>query len=359
MQLVKAGQHQRHRSSASRAYADRSGVAAVIHRWQCSECRLSVPWPVAAPVRCSCGHVDNDPQPCRINRERFRTRKQQCQCCEHWDARCKLMGKQCSVEKFWIGEVLCPGGKTFPKGRVGFLAVAYMPIGGTEVWHQTLIPRLDSVAGFVAFEPQLAGGNLDRLPCVTEMGLEAAKQLASSCDVLVVWGIGSKLGNVLDGCDKPPRVISVSHCDSRSEWTSDMMMGQAPWTDHSVYLCPTGRETCPPGIPASHIPNAPSPERVASAMTREQARASLGIARDERLLLAVSRLSPEKQVAKLIQAVDRLPKSYRLIVAGTAGGWSSSHAATLKAIASDRVSFVGNVDPPADLLAAADAFLAA
>lgn len=234
--------------------------------------------------------------------------------------------------------------------------MSYQRIGGTEVWHQTLLPRLRGVAGFVALEPTLATGDFSKLDCPTAVGIDAAKQLAASVDVLVVWGIGDRLLEVLS--QSRPNVISVSHCDARSEWTIQMMAAQKSWTDHAVYLCPTGLQTIPPGVDSTYIPNAPDPARIAGT-TRHQERSRLGLASTDRLLISVSRLSPEKQVAKLIRAVDYLPHNYKLAIAGTSSGWSHKHADELRAIAGPRVQFLGNIDPPGGLLSAADAFLSA
>ncbi len=269
------------------------------------------------------------------------------------------MAKPCRVERYWAGYEQCPKRlrQTFTRGKVGFLAIAYMPIGGTEVWHQTLLPRLDGVAGFVALEANLAKGDFSRLPCDAGIGMQAARALAESVDVLVAWGIGSQLGEILPA--NRPRVISVSHCDGRSDWTRQMMAGQARWTDHAVFLCPSGRNTCPAGIPATQIANAPDPERVKSSRTRQAAREHFGVRDSDKLLVSFSRLSPEKGLAALVQAMDVLPREYRLIIAGSSYGWSSDHAACLRELAGDRVHFVGNIDPPGDMLVAADAVVSA
>ncbi len=326
-------------------------------------CGRSYPSHLALPITCVCGELAGIETPDVDIRS---LRRPICDGCQHRKPRdrCGLLPEGRNYIEGAKGlpnpDAYCPDGKwagPFVHGRVGFLAVSYMTIGGTEVWHQTLVPRLEDVVGFVALEPTLASGPFEKLGCTAAVGLQAARQLAACVDVLVVWGVGSKLGEVLTR--SRPRVISVSHCDNRSQWTVEMMQAQSAWTDHCVYLCPTGRDTCPPDHPTTLLPNAPSPERVKTTKLRAAMRRELGIAPDERLLLSVSRLSPEKRVNRLIEAVRYLPGSYRLIVAGSSAGWSVGHGDELRAKACDRVQFVGNVESPGNLLAAADAFLSA
>lgn len=326
-------------------------------------CGRSYPSRLALPITCVCGELAVIKMPDVDIRS---LRRPICDGCQHRKPRdrCGLLPEGRNYIEGAKGlpnpDAYCPDGKwagPFVRGRVGFLAVSYMAIGGTEVWHQTLIPRLEDVAGFVALEPTLASGPFEKLGCTAAVGLQAARQLAACVDVLVVWGVGAKLGEVLTR--SRPRVISVSHCDNRSQWTVDMMQAQSAWTDHCVYLCPTGRDTCPPDHPTTLLPNAPSPERIKPSKARTTIRRELGISHGERVLLSVSRLSPEKRVDRLINAVTLLPDGYRLIVAGSAAGWSAGHADELKAMSHDRVKFVGNVDHPGDLLAASDAFVSA
>lgn len=277
---------------------------------------------------------------------------------------CGLLAKPCSVDRLRLkidftgprGRQCWPPLSEF-KGRVGFIAVCYMPIGGTEVWHQTLIPRLPEVAGFVALEPTLSKGDLTRLPCPSGIGLEAAQRLAASCQTLVVWGVGHRLAEILPS--PRPRVISVTHGDGTSQWSTNFMQAQAPWTDHCVYLCPSGQLSCPAGIPATLIPNAPDPQRIQPSRLRAAVRAELGIGETDRLLVVTARLSSEKRIDVLLDAASLLPAGYHLLVAGSAAAHEAEHAAALRASVRDRSRIIPAVTTPADLLAAADAVLSA
>lgn len=310
-----------------------------------------------------------------------RDRFQICQQCEHFGTHrrgsetlegCGLLSRPCRVDQLrrdsrWTG----PPGKicfstiqqdlpTFPRGKVGFLATCYMPIGGTETWHQSLIPRLDSVAGFVCTNHHLAKGNFSLLGCKSGIGWEAAEELASKVDVLVVWGVGSELSRLFQGQPNRPRVISVSHSDGQSDWTREFMLQQAPFTDWCVYLCPSGADS----IPESHrarstlIPNGPDPARIQVSRGRDRTRAKLGVSPGEKLLVVASRLSREKRLDVLMQAVEQLGPGWQLRIAGSASQSEAEHAKQLHSFQTDRVKIVPPVAEPGDLLAAADGYLA-
>lgn len=245
---------------------------------------------------------------------------------------------------------------------VGFLATAYTDCGGTEVWHQTLLPRLGkAVAGFVVVNPGLASGDFEKLRCPTGVGFEQARKLAQRCSTLVAWGLGSDLPRVLDGLGNPPRVISVAHCDSDSAWTVQFMREQAPYTDTAVYLLPSGIDAVPEPLRhrAQMIPNAPDPERVRCQTSREAARERLGLSDDSVALLVTSRISEEKRLHVLVDAMHHLPNRYTLLIAGNAASWSADYESRLRESGGDRVQHLGVVDPPGDLLAACDGILSA
>lgn len=247
--------------------------------------------------------------------------------------------------------VSCPIGNwagEFVRGKVGFVSVSYMQVGGVETWHRTLLPRMGGVAGFVSLEGELTTGDPESLGCPVGVGMKAAKQLAKVVDVLVVWGIGKKLGEVVQ--DASCKVVSVSHCDDKSDWTIKLMQDQAPWTDHCVYICGSGRNTCPPFLPSTYIPNAADPARVKPKVTEPS---------QKTILLCVSRISPEKRIDLLVRAIPFLPRNYELWIAGKSSGWSQGYCNQMKEIACERVKFLGPVDNPAELYSKADIYLSA
>lgn len=339
------------------------------YRGRCPECGRNFGDTTAAAFRCCDRPVEMMPAAVATSDPRRQLIARHCgPNCEHWGRRdgrsgCLLLDRPCDVVTIQIRDA-CPAGKFpavrsgFRRGGVGFVAVSYLECGGTEVWHQTLLPRLgDRVSGFVCVNPDHARGDFARLGCPWGVGVEDARRLARACDVLVVWGIGRQLGNIVDGLRFPPRVISVSHCDPRSEWTCDMMRGQNPWTDRAVFICPSGRDTVPAGQArrdAVLIHNAPDPERVRATTPRDETRRRLGIGESDRVVLVTSRISPEKRIDILARAMQHLPPDVVLLISGTASTWSQRYADDVRAINPERVRVIDAVATPGDLLAAAD-----
>lgn len=84
-------------------------------------------------------------------------------------------------------------------------------------------------------------------------------------------------------------------------------------------------------------------------------RRQLGLSHDERLLVAVGRLSPEKGIDVLIDALARLrAPQVRLALVGDGPERERLHARADRAGLAERVAFVGHVATPGDYLQAAD-----
>ena len=84
-------------------------------------------------------------------------------------------------------------------------------------------------------------------------------------------------------------------------------------------------------------------------------RGQLGLARDERLLVAVGRLSPEKGIDVLIDALSRLrAPRVRLALVGDGPERERLRARAERAGLAERVAFVGHIATPGDFLQAAD-----
>jgi len=311
----------------------------------------------------------------RLDREMVLNRRDVCisNACGHWGTHqrgkhemdgCGLLKKPCRIDQKRMQRWY-----TGPEGRqcwtateqrvasVGFLAACFQPVGGTETWHRTLLPSIEG-AGFVCFSPALCRGDRKALSCWSGVGITAAKQLADHVDVLVAWGLGSDLGKVLPKHNKP-RVISVSHGDGTSDWSGRMMKGQEPWTDRAVYICPSAIQTVPASLRESSllIPNGVDPGRCQSALSRDEARGRLGIHSDQKVIVSIARLSPEKRIGLMARALEYLPNNFILLVAGSSSGWSQAHGGELQSFASDRFRLLPPVDSPGDLLAAADLYL--
>lgn len=112
-----------------------------------------------------------------------------------------------------------------------------------------------------------------------------------------------------------------------------------------VYRVPPGRmATIPQAVSSDAFPRR-------SPASRTRAREALGIAAEARVAVCLGALSPEKNVPDAVRAVTQLPPPWELVVAGE----GPERAAVVRAAAgSDRVRLLGQVDDPAQLLAAAD-----
>jgi glycosyltransferase involved in cell wall biosynthesis len=239
-----------------------------------------------------------------------------------------------------------------------------MPIGGTETFHRTLLPRL-------AQDPRidlkglavLMGGHCDhshaaQLGCPLVTGEKSLRALGESVDVLVTWGIPETSQYLPPrGSAKRPVAIAVSHGDDRSAWTVDVMAACDPGVDRYVAV----HEEAAAAIPASRsgdvtiIPNAVDPSRVATDRDRAEIRESLGLASDDVAILYLARLSEEKNPRKTIQAVQKLDPRYRLLMAGDGPEAQACH--DLARGFGRQTRLLGKRHDVADLLRASDLFV--
>lgn len=87
--------------------------------------------------------------------------------------------------------------------RIGVVSVNFEKFGGTETFHQTLVPRLGNVIGFASLNT--LRGDTDSLGVPTGQGVEAIVSLAMQSDTVISWNI--------DWTDlpRPKRLICVHH----------------------------------------------------------------------------------------------------------------------------------------------------
>lgn len=237
--------------------------------------------------------------------------------------------------------------------RVGFIAESYRAIGGTEVFHKTLIPRLRhkrNIVGFVASVHAGGDGAFLRVPFAT--GIEAARELARSCDVLIVWG-HNDLRDVLPSGSRP-KVIAVHHADWSSGWSNDQILNQLDLIDEVVCVNPEVAIEIKTRIekPVHFITNAIDARRIRPSGKQSQLRSRYGISDEAKILFFCHRLSFEKQPLKAIEIANQLPGDWVLVLAG-----SGLLLEECKRAASDRVRVIGAVDSPADWLAISERFL--
>ena len=330
---------------------------------------------VAKTIRCKCGasmQLDVPaPLPLPIL-DLVQSRRAACaSCAENENGLCLALtqqGKPGVIEPgIKMPDARCPLKKWgfWPGDGVGFLVTAHLKTGGTEVWHRTLLPRLDTVSGLVVTNPEMATGDPAKLGgCQFGAGPKAARRLIDACHTLVVWGIGNQLGSLLASAKNRPRVISVSHCDHRSDWTRQYMADQARWTDQCVYICPTGIQT----VPASHretavlIPNAVDPLRLQPSRAKDVIRKELGIDAGDHVCLVVSRITPEKRIHLLCEAMQHLPSHYRLLIAGPPNKFEPDYYSSIaqaSEASNGRIKLLDPIEHPGDLLSIASHALSA
>lgn len=336
----------------------------------CLQCRK--PRTGELPIHCSCGNIIGTRTTTTSTRPpRKLTHAEICrtnECGHYKDKRCLYYIEQQKAKGEnkggWVSHlatrpwIRCP----LPEpmwfvGDVGFLSTSYMQIGGTETFHRTLVPRLSNVAGFVSLNKGLSNGDFSLLGCQYGIGLEAAKKLARDCKVLVVWGIGLDLGDILKDLPQRPKVVSVSHCDARSNWTIDYMLKQEEWTDKFVYINKHGLGTVPliRREDSILIPNGIDEKRTITTRTREEVRTSYGIPENARLGVMITRYSEEKGIRESMIAAHRA--GHYLLVAGNASYWNMPYLKELENLVTDKVRLVPAVENSADLLIAADYYL--
>jgi glycosyltransferase involved in cell wall biosynthesis len=242
-----------------------------------------------------------------------------------------------------------------PVARIGFLSPVFNHIGGTETWHKTLLPHIDQ-AGFVSLATTTS--DLSALRCWARRGESAAKRLAASVEVLVVWGVGSQLGKYLPS-GRRPKVITVTHTNCNSDWGREIVAGQCPWSDAVVAVNHSGLISIPATWQGLRrvIFNAVDLNRVRSELTQAEAKERLGITPQTKVIMSISRISPEKRLDLLARAARHLPDDYRVVIVGVTSGPDLDHTRELLAMQSDRFTLLPAVDAPGDVLRAADCYV--
>lgn len=238
--------------------------------------------------------------------------------------------------------------------RVGFLSASFLPIGGTETFYCTLLPRLRdrvNVTGFVA--TTIIGGDGGRLQVPYATGLGAARELAEQSDIVVTWGIDC-LRDVLPR--SRPKVISAHHSDWSSEWSNALTLRQLDLIDEIVCV----NEDVSRQIkaccrnPTHYIPNAIDPARILPSGQQSTLRAQFGIFTESKIVLFGHRISLEKRPALAVEIAKHLPAGWVMVIAGD--GAEKNKIEKLAADC-DRVRVVGRVESLADWLSISACFL--
>lgn len=228
--------------------------------------------------------------------------------------------------------------------RIGFVACTYNKIGGTETYHQTLIPRLSNIVGFAS---EIIEGDTTKIGVPCRAGNEAIRMLARSVDLLIVWGV-KHIAELLDAYR--PKVIAVHHGDARQTWSNEIIDAQVPIADMIACVDPNVlHDQLQKGRNAVYIPNAINWDRILSTMHPHEVRSQYDIAPESKVLFWCHRHAHEKQPELSMAIAEALPAEWVTVMAGS--GYMSITTD------SPRIRLIGNVDSPANLLSISTAFL--
>lgn len=197
-------------------------------------------------------------------------------------------------------------------GEVGFISPVCHAVGGVESWHESLLPRLRSVSGFVAVHPDHASGlNNTRFGCKVKTGLAAAQSLAKSSKAIVCWNVADFMQQIAASSPNC-KIILASHAEPINTWTNSHIYKSAKYADRIVSVSPGGID-----IEGLHpkpilIPNAPDPKRIIRHNVIEKP--------SRKLAVVITRLSREKRLHLLAEAFGRHLSDWELWIVGSNNG---------------------------------------
>jgi hypothetical protein len=214
--------------------------------------------------------------------------------------------------------------------RVGFLAIVFSEIGGTETFATTLLPRLPNVIGF-AVESTIVG-NVHATGVPAYEGSDAIRSLCSQSDVVVSWLVNPRDYGFAG------KVIMIHHGSPIDEWQTqaslkgdEIVCVSKATTKHLRTLTTK---------PVYWIPNAVDPSRLV-------ARNAIDLP-SKKLCVWIHRFSKDKRPELACAIAEHLPPDWHMVLAGDNG---ESNLAT-----NDRVTIL-RPQWPGDLLSVASCFL--
>lgn len=233
-------------------------------------------------------------------------------------------------------------------------------------------PNATTLAELQQFAPVITSGRHGSTTLAARDGREVVRMLGMNSDALVAWSLpqlGWLLGGLRDESsddDERPFVVGVSH--GCADW---WMREAADSADHWAAVSSAAVAPIPESAKAegrfSVVLNGIDMERIGFGGQGWQpdfltARQELGISDDEKLIVSVGRVSPEKRLATVAAALEFLPDSHLAIVGGAIGDVGNEEAGRIReaarmAGAADRLTFVPATRNPARWLAAANSFV--
>ena len=186
--------------------------------------------------------------------------------------------------------------------RVGFVAACYTEVGGTETFHQTLLPHIRGLTGFATVERITGDAAILGVPCASGTG--AISSLAAQCDVVVSWAVDwARL-------DRPKRLVTVHHGSA-----TDIGSLESVLQGDEIVCVSEATANHIRGMtdkPVHYIPNAVDPRRLV-------AKQNMAPDWGKNICLWMHRFSPDKRPELAIQIAECLPDDWHMILAGHAG----------------------------------------
>lgn len=213
--------------------------------------------------------------------------------------------------------------------RIGFAAVNYESMGGTETFHHTLLPRLPGVIGFASLNN--LRGDTDKLGVPAAQGIDAIVSMSIQSDVVISWNV--------DWTDKPrPKRLITVHHGSLSDIASTELCLQG-----DVVVC-VNREVAEhvktlTDKPVHCIEPAVDPSRLIPRQAVET--------NGKKICLWSHRFAKDKRPQLAIEIAKHLPDDWQMILTGHRGEVLQLY---------DRVTVLPP-QHPGDWLAVADCFL--
>ena len=184
-------------------------------------------------------------------------------------------------------------------------------------------------------------------------GLEAARVLASSCDVIISWAV-INVAKVLDGLKRPPEVIMACHFPVEAPWghgTLELLSGVSRY----VAVSELALESVPNPLRGrvEVIWNAVDERRLTIHRDRARMRANWGCPADALIAGFLGRLSHEKDPQAMLRLAAHLPEPWHVVLVGE-GREKASLARQIHDQGLTRVHLVGNDPSAGDVLNAFD-----
>ena len=186
--------------------------------------------------------------------------------------------------------------------RIGFVSGCYEYFGGTETFHQTLVPRLPGVIGF-ASEVEMRG-NREALGVPSAWGESAINSLVSQSDVIVSWAVDWRFRA------RPNRLITVHHGSPLDTGGTEIALQG----DSIVAVSPETAELLRTitNKPVTYIPNAVDPSRLKPIRPVEIRPEIAG----KKICLWSHRFSVDKRPQLAIEIAKYLPGDWHMVLVG-------------------------------------------